>query len=338
MKKVIIIIIPVFFLIHYQGKTQTDSLVFDNQKTLVGVIKSMEKGVLSMSTSFSKDDFKIKWEEIHLIYSERPLMITTSDGQVILGLISSVDLREILIKTEEDEEFRYNISEIIYLKPISRRFLDRLKASMDFGFNLAKAQNNRQLLIRSRVAYISEYWLFNAAYNTLHLSRNQTENINRSDGNLIAKGILLNDFFIKGKIDYLKNTEQKLDLRTNYKLGGGKYFVRNNHLYWNASLGGSYNWEQIADNPEDRYSSEFWLGSEVSIFNAGNIGLFSNIFGYYGISETGRFRLDFRLDLKYNLPLKLYIKTGITLNHDNQPVPGAAMTDYVWGTTLGWSW
>jgi hypothetical protein len=338
MKKIMISIIAFLFLIHLHGKSETDSLVFNNKATLVGEIKSMEKGVLSMSTNFSKDDFKIKWDEINLIYSRTPLLITTSEGQIILGLISSLGPHDIQIITEDNEEFRFNISEITYMKPISESFLDRLNASIDFGFNMTKAQNHRQLLIRSRVGYIAEYWIFNAAYNTLSLTQNETDEIKRSDGNLTAKRFLPKDFFLKGKIDYLKNTEQKLDLRTNYKLGVGKYFIRNNHLYWNASLGGSYNWEQITDITDDRYSSELWFGSEINMFNAGNISLLSNVFCYYGISESGRFRADLRLDLKYSLPLNFYIKTGLTLNNDNQPVPGASNTDYVWGTTLGWAW
>jgi hypothetical protein len=338
MKKVKISIFPLLFFIQFYGMTQTDSLVFNNKARLVGEIKSLEKGVLSMSTVFSKDDFKIKWEEIDLLYSNSPLLISTSKGQNILGLITSLGPKEILIKTEDNEEFSFDIIEIIYLKPISKKFLDRINASIDFGLNMTRAQNSRQLLIRSNVGYMGKSWMFNAVYNTLSLSQDETNEIKRSDGNLTAKRFLSKDFFLKGKIDYLKNTEQKLDLRTNYKLGGGKYFIRNNSLYWNASLGGSYNWEQITDNPRDRYSSEFWFGSEINMFNSGNISLLSNLFGYYGISETGRFRLDFRLDLLYHLPLKFYLKTGITINNDNQPVPGAANTDYIWGTTLGWAW
>ena len=46
--------------------------------------------------------------------------------------------------------------------------------------------------------------------------------------------------------------------------------------------------------------------------------------------------MDDRVDLKYDLPKDLYIRMGLTLNYDNQPVEGATDTDYVFQTTLGW--
>jgi len=53
---------------------------------------------------------------------------------------------------------------------------------------------------------------------------------------------------------------------------------------------------------------------------------------------SGRFRLDFKFDLKYELPLDFYIKTGTTINYDNQPVADAGTLDYVIQTGIGWEW
>jgi hypothetical protein len=62
------------------------------------------------------------------------------------------------------------------------------------------------------------------------------------------------------------------------------------------------------------------------------------VLAYPSLTESGRIRVDNRIDLQYDLPMDFYIKTGFTINYDNQPVEGAAQSDYIWQTTFGWSW
>ena len=57
---------------------------------------------------------------------------------------------------------------------------------------------------------------------------------------------------------------------------------------------------------------------------------------FKSITEGGRTRADYKLDLKYDLPLDFYIGLGFTLNYDNQPVEGASESDYVFQTSFGW--
>ena len=43
---------------------QNDSLVFKNGNIIVGEIKSMDRGVVVVSTDYSDSDFKIEWDKI----------------------------------------------------------------------------------------------------------------------------------------------------------------------------------------------------------------------------------------------------------------------------------
>ena len=54
------------------------------------------------------------------------------------------------------------------------------------------------------------------------------------------------------------------------------------------------------------------------------------------LSESGRFRTDYDLNLKYDLPLDFYIKIGFVLNYDNQPITSGNEVDYVLTTGFGW--
>jgi len=68
----------------------------------------------------------------------------------------------------------------------------------------------------------------------------------------------------------------------------------------------------------------------------GDLNLLTNFYWYPSITEEGRNRIDYRFDVKYNLPLDFYVKTGFTLNYDSEPAPGASQSDYVNQTGFGW--
>jgi len=62
----------------------------------------------------------------------------------------------------------------------------------------------------------------------------------------------------------------------------------------------------------------------------GDLSLPGNLFIYPSFTESGRWRTDFKIDSKYELPLDFYISMGLTLNYDNRPAVAGKETDYVY--------
>jgi hypothetical protein len=79
-----------------------------------------------------------------------------------------------------------------------------------------------------------------------------------------------------------------------------------------------------------------YFGSELNLFDIGDLSLLSNIWAYPSFTENGRWRTDFIFDAKYDLPLDFYIKVGFTLNYDNRPAVKGKETDYVLAFSVGW--
>ena len=61
---------------------QNDSLIFKNNNVIVGEIKSMERGILTIKTPYSDSDFKIEWENIKEIY-----ISYTTEWPAIKGIV-----------------------------------------------------------------------------------------------------------------------------------------------------------------------------------------------------------------------------------------------------------
>lgn len=295
-------------------------------------------GRFLIKTPFSKEDFRIKWLQISAIYSQERFLTSTRGSGRIYGRISSPKIGRLEISTDTGDKFTFPVEEITYIKLVEKGFLDRINASIDMGFTLTRSRNQRQFTVRSRFGYITEKWSFDASFNKLSSSQNETKDISRGDGNLTSFYVMPKEWLILARIDFLYNTEQLIDLRTNMKLGLGKYLLRTNHMTWTVLSGVSFNIENFEGEITDRRSGEAWVGSELNIFDTGDLSLFSNIFVYPSTTEKNRLRVDYTVDLKYDLPLDFYIKTGLSLNYDNQPAGNSNKTDYIIQTTFVWSW
>ena len=315
---------------------QPDSIVFVNGNYIVGEIKSLDKGVVTVETDYSDSDFKIEWEGIKYLKTKSLLLLSTTDGRRFYGTLETTGENTIRINTVEDGSVEVTLNEIVYLKSVDRGFFDRLYVGLDLGFSLTKARNQRQFTVRSRAGYLAEKWMLDAAWNSLSSKQDDVEDINRTDGFFSFRYILPREWYVIAQIDFLSNTEQQLDLRSNTKLGIGKYLLRTNTYYWGFSGGVSFNNEDYFIDADDRQSTEGWFGSELNLYDIGDFSLYTKAFAYPSITESGRWRFDLNVDLQYDLPLDFYIKSGITLNYDNRPVESTSETDYVWQTTFGW--
>lgn len=137
-------------------------------------------------------------------------------------------------------------------------------------------------------------------------------------------------------IAYLNSTELGIRNRINPGIGFGRALITTSKLYWLAGSGLNYNIEEYYDETLNKKSTELQLLTQFEIYNFEDFSLFTKAIGYPSLSERGRFRLDYNLVLKYDLPYDIYIKADFILNYDNQPAIEGNYTDYVFSTGIGW--
>ena len=338
MKRLILIQI-LFFIGILHVFAQKDSIVFKNGDAIIGEVKTMNRSVLKIETDYSDDDFTIEWEGVKEIFTETFFLITLTDGSRYNGTLQTVEPEKISILTDEGETVVVDAMDIVILDDLDKGFWSQLYASIELGLDLAQANNLQQLSMRSNVGYMAKRWQLDANFNSLSSRQDDVDGIRRNDGGVMFKYFLPHDWYPLVSVDFLSNTEQQLDLRTTGKAGMGKYIIHTNQLYWGFSLGANYNNEKYTDGATpDRKSWEGFFGTELNLFNIGDLSLLTNIIAYPSFTESGRWRSDFKFDLSYDLPLDFYIKLGYTLNFDNQPVAGSPKTDYVFHTGFGWEW
>jgi len=325
----------------FSAAGQNDTLVMRNGNVLVGEIKSLERGVLTLKTSYSDKDFQIEWDDVVRIKSLRNFIMSLSHGRKLDGSILpySEDPTKVIIVDKHGRVIA-SLQDLIYIKPVKEKFFGRFSVLLSAGYTLTKANNSHQISIKTNVGYTSSAFIADAYFSAIsNLQKKDTLEIrtSRMEGGLSFKIFLVRGWIALLGTDLLQNEEQKIKLRANTKAGVGNFVVRNHKLYLMLAGGGAWNYETYTEPTQDlRNNLEAFATIEINIYNIGDLDLLTSVTGYPSLTEWGRFRCDFNFDMKYDLPLDLFINLGFTLNYDNQPVAGASDIDYVLQTTIGW--
>jgi len=319
------------------AQADADSVIFKNGNYMVGEIKHMDRGVATIETDYSDKDFMVEWKKISEIYTNTFYLMTLTDGRRFNGKLESVSPGTVLIITAEGSHQTY-LDDIVYLKSVNQNFWSRFSASFDIGFNLTKANNLRQLNTSGSFTYWADMWSLGLATSAIYSRQTDVAPTERMDGSLNFHYFLPKDWYLPVTISFLSNTEQELDARINSQIGYGKYALHTNRAYWGFSGGFAYNNEKYTNETSHKNSMEAYLGSELNLYDIGDLSLLTNINVYPGLTEWGRLRFDYYLQTKYDLPLDFYIKFSTTINFDNKPVEGTPKTDYVFQLGFGWEW
>jgi hypothetical protein len=317
---------------------QLDTILVSSGDVLVGDMKNMKRGVVTVETPYSDSDFKIEWAKVIRVSSRGAFIVSLESGERIITTIrskSSDSLTVVLIKN--GEEVNVAISDIVFIKGVDEGFIDRLSASIDFGFTLTKANNLKQFSSRSSLGYLANNWSADISLDAVRSSQDSVESTNRTDATGTFSYFLWKGWFIYASANFLQNDEQKLELRYTPKVGIGNYIIQTNHMYLSLYLGAAWNNENYTDPTiPSRSDAEANIGTELNLFDIGDFRFLTSLSVYKTLNEGSRKRGDFKIDLKYDLPLDFYIGLGYTLNYDSQPVEGASESDYVFQTSFGW--
>lgn len=332
----------IIFLIIFLGTpliswSQNDTIVLKNKDKIVGEIKSMDRGIVTIETDYSDSDFTITWIDIISIKSRQTYLITLSDGTRINSSMYTEEDDSGLVTLIGHNNEKVEINDIVYINPVKKKFISRIKASVSLGYNVTKSNNLSQLSIISDLRYTTYKWTFYGNYNEVRSNQDNVDVTSRVDASVGLKYFMRRDWFFALSGDFLSNDEQKLKLRSTTKGGLGKYIVHSNRMNFGGGFGLAFNNEKFTDvNNTNRNSLEAYVGLALDIFDAKDFNLNTNLTFYPSLTEGGRYRADYNLNLKYDLPLEFFIKLGLAYNYDSKPVEGASVSDYVFQSTFGW--
>jgi hypothetical protein len=270
-------------------------------------------------------------------YSGRRFALTLRNGDRVLGSVHStggdwITIEDSLLGTTRTAA----LPDVVLMKSVEDDFWSRLRASIDVGLSVQKENNLTQFNSQSMIGYLVERWEITATYNANRSNQDSLAEIEREEAVASLIYLLPRDWYIQGSASALANTEQALDLRLQGKGAVGKYLIHTNRAFLRTGAGLSQMKEQYVVDSLDKSSLEGVLAAELNIFDIGDLDLHTQAYAYPGISEEGRWRVDFDFSMKYDLLQDFYVKLSTTINYDNRPAVAGSETYYVYGLSVGW--
>jgi hypothetical protein len=326
-----------FLVVPFTLVAQNDTLWLKNTNVLYGEIKGLSSGILTMETPYSDDDFTIEYSEVQRFYIQQRCIIILAGGRRLNGFLRSQEDNKVTIWSTEGTFDNLNLRQVTSFQIIEKKVWDRFYGNIDIGFNLTKANNQRQLNIGGGLHYRGFKWFSDFDISSLVANQDNTEEVQRTNINLGLTRMISDKWFVRGTGSFLSNTEQNLEGRYSARVGAGRLLANTSKLVFGVLAGLNYNIETYQDPSLDKESTELYLSTNLNMFDFEDFSLNTRLDVYPSLSEGGRLRLDYILNTKYDLPYDFYIKGEFQFNYDNQVAAGGSEFDYILSTGLGWS-
>ena len=320
-----------------------DVLLLKNGDRITGEIKKLERGNIHIDADYGDNVFIIEWEKVERVESTENFVVQTSQGKRLSGSIQTDPSDSSRVLIEENADIIPVPQEVLVsIQPVDEGFWGRFGASVDFGLSLTKANETRQLSIRATADYLAEDWSLAGNWNVLRNARTDVPDTRRTEAGGNFRRFITNRWYGIGFGNFLQSDELKLDLRSTLGGGVGRFLVQTNQWHFGVLGGAAWTNENFFDDPSsdltDKNSGEAFGGVEVNGFNLGDLSFQASFVAFPSLTESGRVRMDFNSDLKWDLPKDLYFSIGFTTNLDTSPPADTPKNDYIFNTAVGWSY
>ena len=274
---------------------------------IVGEIKKVEKDVLTIETTYSDSDFKIEWDQIASIESDRQFLVETFDGKRLAGTLKVDPAKKATVLVGNDS---IPLADLAAMVPFERSFWSRFDAGFDFGYSMTQANSAKQLTLGGTLLYRDRQIVDSVLANVFKSSQSNAPDTQRWDFGNDFRYLLGDLWYVNTTQDFMNSDEQRLDLRTTIGGGGGRYLLRSasQHL----ALGGGLAWtNESYQDPAipKKDSAEAYIGTEFMTEKLKFTDLVTRFTYYPSLTIDDRYRINYKFDLDFNLPGDWYFRS-----------------------------
>ena len=310
----------------------TDAVTTLTGERIVGEIKKVEKDVVTIETTYSDSDFKIEWDQVASIESDRQFLVETFAGRRLSGPLT-VEPGQ---KTVRIRGISVLLADVSSMDPFEQTFWSRFDAGFDFGFSMTQANDAKQLTFGGNLLYRDRKIVDSMLANVFTSTQSNAPDTKRWDFGNDFRYLFGDKWYANTTQDFTMSDEQGLDLRTTLGAGGGRYLLRSSSQY--LGVGGGLAWTK--ENYMDpliptKDSAEAYVGTEFMTEKLKITDLVTRFTYYPSLTIDDRYRINFRFDLDFNLPGDWYFRSGLFDNFDSQPPAGLSKNDFGWSNSFG---
>ena len=317
---------------------KVDVVVLRNGSRVVGELKSMSRSRIELSTD-DMGTLQIEWDNVTQLTAPEFFEVEDMDGVLHFGSLRPGPGEGTLEVVAAGGNATLPLWQVARIERVKSSFWGRFKGSVDVGASYTSATELLQLEADGDLRYRRPKFEATARASAVLTQQPEVEDTQRSSLTLAYSRLLPNRhrIFTQGTLE--QNRELGFDLRSSL-VGGWAYMLarnRRNELVGGAGL--AVNREKPVEG-ESTSNLEAVLGFDYENFayDFPNTDVEITAFGYFGLNQWGRFRLETSARLKRELFNDFYVGLKAYESYDSDPATaGAKRNDWGLSVTLGYS-
>ena len=318
-----------------EANAKTDVVTLYNGDHVTGEVKSLESGILRLSTD-SMGTVKIEWQDIALLESDHFYEIRISDGARHLGSVEPTKQPGRVRVLDLNGEYEFDALQVVQIRPIEKSVLDRLEIYFAAGYSYTRASSIAQSSINTKISYENEKSL-NTLTGRASLTDSDDESTSSSRVDLDrAVWTSRKNIFTSSSANYESNDELGLNHRIGVGAGLGTFFV---DTYRNRLIGiaGLQVTTEDSKNDGTDQNIELYFSGRYRAWRLDTPELYLD-FGlnvYPSLTDSGQVRSGSDLRLRWELIEDLFFDITAYGTYDNR-ADNSSGVDYGVTTGLGW--
>ena len=317
---------------------KVDVVVLQNGTRVVGEIRSMSKGRLELRTD-DMGTLQIEWGNVAQVTAPELFEVEDMEGGLYFGSLRPGRADDALEVVSDWAENSLLLRRVARIQLVKSGFWDRFRGSVDVGASYTSATELLQVEADADLRYRRPRFEATAMADAVLTQQPEVEDTRRSSLTLAYARLFANRHraFAQGALE--QNRELGYDLRSSV-VGGWAYMLARdarNELLGGAGL--ALNREKPVEG-ESTTNVEAVAGLDWANFayDFPNTDIRLTTFGYLGLSQWGRFRLEASASLRREVFADFYLGVKAYESYDSQPATeGAQSNDWGLSLTLGYS-
>jgi len=329
-----------------------DHISLKNGDRLTGTITKSDQETLSIKSEFA-GELKVQWAAIEAISSNQPLYITLKDGQVLAGVVNTINGRievqttevgKVTVSKDSIQLIRSKEEQAAYEAEINRarhpKLGDFWSGVVDAGFSMSRGNSETTTFSLSTQAARTTQTDRLGVYAASLLAKNKDKTTGQTVTTAKAvRGGVRYDFNLSERIfafaltDFDHDTFQQLDLRLVLGGGLGLHAKKTEATRLDLFTGGALNQEYFSTGLS-RKSGEALVGEELAHKLSKSTSLTERLVFYPNLSEFGEYRTT--LDASAVTRLSRLLSWQVTLSdrYLSNPIPGIKKNDVLFNTGI----
>jgi len=317
---------------------KTDVLVLYNGDRITGEVQALRGGLVTLGTD-AMGTVDVEWKEVASIHSRYYYEIRLASGERLYGMVSPGEKPGEIGLREGRDNRSVPWEELLELRPIEEKAVDRLDIYTSLNFAYNRASNVSTSEVKAEVSYEDE-----ASLNRLTLRNTLTTT---QEENSSSRRLNLSRQTWTDRVEYFRllsggyesNDELGVDHRVTVGYGLGRYFVDTQ----NATLSGALSLralEEQGENGDSTKSLEAEIGMDYGVwrFDSPDLDLRYTLSLFPSLTESRRLRGETELRLRWEIYRDLFWDVSAWGSFDNQALDADADRATDWGITTGVGW